>query len=158
MSGIKRKLWPGGGALLALVVLLLAGAQSAQASIVIGKGAAGVQLGDSKAKVKQVLGEPFREEPTFWAFAKPCYCTIDWRGRFVRNIDTASKSQRTDKGIGVGSSLKATVAAYPEARCYHPQVFGATSRKCVITSPNGAKTAFVFFEEDLPMRDVEIWR
>jgi hypothetical protein len=144
-------------ALIGLLVLAV-GAPAAQASIVLGKGAAGIQLGDSKDKVTSILGQPFRKASDSWVYAKPCLCTVEWQGRLVHSIDTLSKSQRTDKGIGVGSSLKATVVAYPEARCYHPKVFSATSRKCVISSPNGAKTAFVFFEEDLPMRDVEIWR
>jgi hypothetical protein len=130
----------------------------AQAKIIVGKGAAGVQLGFTKAQVINVLGKPLRKEPGFWAYAKPCLCTLDWRHQRVRSIDTLSKTQRTNKGIGPGSSLKATTAAYPEAKCFHPEVFGETSRKCVVRSPNGARTVFAFFEEDLPMRDVEIWR
>lgn len=140
------------------LLVLAVGAPAAHASIVLGKGAAGIELGDLKGKVTSILGQPFRKTPGSWVYAKPCLCTIEWQGRLVRSLDTLSKSQHTDKGIGPGSSLEATMTAYPEANCFHPQVFGKTSRKCVVASPDGAKTAFVFFEEDLPVRDVEIWR
>lgn len=131
-------------------------AQAADASIVIGKSVANVPLGASKGGVTEKLGQPFRKAPGFWVFDKPCLCTIGWKRNHVRSIDTLSKSQRSDKGIGPGASLEATMNAYPEARCFHPAVFGETSKKCVLRSPNGAETAFVFFEEDLPMRDVEL--
>ena len=42
------------------------------------------------------------------------------------------------------------MAAYPEAKCFHPEVFGETSQKCVLQSANGRRTIFNFSEEDLP--------
>ena len=46
--------------------------------------------------------------------------------------------------IGVGKSVA------------HPGACGKTSKKCVLRSSGGVKRVFAFFEEDLPMRDVEL--
>jgi hypothetical protein len=137
-------------------------AQAAQAQIVVGQGVADIQLGDSQSHVRTELGEPLRSEPTFWTYGKPCLCVVSFKRDVVRAIDVLSKSQRTDKGIGPGVSYEKTIAAYPEANCYHPDVFGETSRYCVVESSykgRAVKTIFSFFEQDLPMRSIEIsWR
>jgi hypothetical protein len=147
---------------LALLVLSLsasAAGATPKPGILVGQGAAGVSLGDSKQKVKQVLGEPFRTSGASSFYAKPCLCTLTFKGGTVQRIDTLSKSQRTDKGVGPGSSYGETLSAYPEAKCSHRDLYGDTSRFCTLLSEahgQRVKTVFVFFEEDLPMRDVEI--
>jgi hypothetical protein len=143
------------------MVALMPTAASAQApaGIVVGQGAGGVSLGQSKQQVRQALGEPFRQEPTFWAFDKPCLCTVNFRHGSVSAIDTFSKSLHTDRGIAVGASFEKTTEAYPEAKCYHPGVYGDTSQFCVVRSTykgQAVKTTFAFFEKDLPLRDIEI--
>jgi hypothetical protein len=145
-----------------LVIALVQLPAQAQAKIVVGQGALGIHLGDSEGRVRSTLGQPFRTEPTFWAYTKPCLCTVNFKRGDVTAIDTLSKSQRTSKGIGPGSSYDKTVAAYPEANCYHPDVYGDNSRFCVVPSTYKGRTVetiFAFFEQDLPLRDVEIrWR
>lgn len=131
----------------------------AKASIVIGEGAAGVHLGDSKSRVINLLGKPFRSEPTFLVFEKPCLCSVDFKHGQVSAIDVVGKGQRTSKGVGVGSSYEKTVAAYPAAICYHPPVYGETSRYCVLKAKykgRSVKTVFAFFEKDLGVRDIEV--
>jgi hypothetical protein len=129
---------------------------------VVGEGVAGVRLGDSKQRVLSTLGKPFRSEPTFLVFPKPCLCTVDFKDHGVTSIDVLSKSQRTDRGVGPGTSYEKTTAAYPEAHCYHPSIYGETSRLCVLRSEykgRSVKTVFAFFEQDLGVRDVEVrWR
>lgn len=148
------------GVLAGLVALMpTAASAQAPAGIVVGQGVAGINLGQSKQEVRQTLGDPFRREPTFWAFDKPCLCTVNFRHNSVSAIDTSSKSLRTDRGIGVGTSFEKTTEAYPEAKCYHPGVYGDTSQFCVVRSTykgQAVKTTFAFFEKDLGVRDIEI--
>ena len=148
------------GTVMVLAVLTLAlFTTSAEARIVVGQGAAGVHLGDSKSRVINLLGKPLRSEPTFLVFEKPCLCSVNFKRAQVSAIDVFSKSQRTSKGIGVGTSYEETTAAYPEANCYHPAVYGKTSRYCVIKSQykgRVVKTVFAFFEQDLGVRDIEV--
>lgn len=146
-----------------LIGLLMSSyAQAAQAQIEIGRGLGGVSLGDSKGKVRAALGKPLRTVGESWFFGKPCLCTASFRKAKVASLDTLSKTERTGEGIGPGSSFAQTTAAYPEVGCYHPKVYGPTSRLCVLKSSfkgREVKTIFAFFEKDLPMRDVEIrWR
>lgn len=132
---------------------------AAAGGIVVGEGAVGVHLGDSKRQVLGLLGKPVRVEPTFLVFPKPCLCLVEFKGNKTTSIDVFSKSQQTDRGVGVGTSYEKTVAAYPEARCYHPAVYGETSRYCVLKSKykgRSVETVFAFFEQDLGVRDVEI--
>jgi hypothetical protein len=134
-------------------------AQPAQAQIEVGQGMAGVSLGDSKGKVRAALGKPFRAVGETWFFGKPCLCTARFKKAKAASLDTLSKTERTSAGIGPGSSFEETTAAYPEAVCYHPKVYGPTSEYCVLRSTfksRNVKTVFAFFEKDLGVRDVEI--
>lgn len=147
-----------------LVLIALAAfglAARAQASIVIGQGAAGIRLGDSESFVLEKFGEPNRSEPGFIVYLKkPCLCSLDLGQHQVVGIDIVGKQhQWTSKGVGVGTSYEKTVAAYPEAKCYHPPVYGKTSRYCVLKSEykgRAVKTIFAFFDKDLGVRDIEI--
>lgn len=133
--------------------------EKAKAGIIVGQGAVGVSLGNSKQQVLNTLGKPFRTEPTFLAFPKPCLCTVDIKRSRVSAIDVFAKSQQTDRGVSVGTSYEKTTAAYPEAKCYHPAVYGETSRYCVIKSQykgRSVKTTFAFFEKNLGVRDIEV--
>lgn len=164
-AGENRQLGTSRGASAAVVALVLIAVAAfgltarAEASIVLGQGAAGIHLGDSKSYVLKTLGEPFRTEPTFLVFEKPCLCSVDLKHGQVSAIDVVGKGQRTSKGVGVGTSYGKTVAAYPEARCYHPPVYGEDSRYCVLKSKykgRAVKTVFAFFEKDLGVRDIEV--
>lgn len=146
-------------ALVLVALSLFTFTAKAGAEIVVGQGAAGVNLGDSKQQVLSTLGKPFRSEPTFVIFPKPCLCTVSFKNHKAASIDVLSKSQRTDQGVGPGTSYEKTTAAYPEAHCYHPSIYGETSRLCVLRSEykgRSVKTVFAFFEQDLGVRDVEI--
>jgi hypothetical protein len=131
----------------------------APAGIVVGQGVAGINLGESKQQVRQALGTPFRQEPTYWVFNKPCLCDVSFRHNSVSAIDIFSKSLHTDRGIAAGTSFEKTTEAYPEAKCYHPGVYGETSQYCVVRSTykgHAVKTTFAFFDKDLGVRDIEI--
>jgi hypothetical protein len=155
-----------GGVATALALALIALAASclparAGAAIVLGEGAAGIHLGDSESFVLKRFGKPYRSEPGFIVYLKkPCLCSLGLRHNRVDSIDVVGKqSQWTSKGVGVGTSYEKTVAAYPEAKCYHPPVYGETSRYCVLESKykgRAVKTVFAFFEKDLGVRDIEI--
>lgn len=161
-GGIEdRKLLVGLLALgLALTFGLARFCASAEAEIVVGQSIAGVQLGESESQVRATLGKPFRVEPEFSVFPKPCLCTVSFKRHRATAIDAFSKSQRTEKGITVGSSFEETTEAYPEARCHHPKVYGKTSQYCVLLSTDSkgriVKTTFAFFEKALGVRDIEI--
>lgn len=143
-------------------LLMAFSAQSARAEIQVGQGMAGISLGDSKGKVRAALGKPFRTVGETWFFGKPCLCTARFKKAKAASLDTLAKTERTSAGIGPGSSFEETLAAYPEAACYHPKVYGPTSQLCVLRSAfkgRNVKTVFAFFEKDLGVRDVEIrWR
>jgi hypothetical protein len=141
------------------ILMVMAFTATADAAIVVGQGADGIDLGASKTSVLESHGKPFRTQGSTLFYGKPCLCVIVFGNTGARSIDILSKAQHTDKGIGVGSSYEATVAAYPEANCYHPPVYGETSRYCVIKSRfkgRLAKTVFAFFDKDLGVRDVEV--
>jgi hypothetical protein len=135
------------------------GTAVASAEIVVGKGADGIDLGETKSAVISSHGKPFSTRGKSLVFGPPCLCTVTLGGSVVRSIDVLSKTQKTDKGIGAGSTYAATTAAYPEARCFHPNLFGDQSRQCVLRTVDDGrkvKTIFSFFEKTLPLRDVEI--
>jgi hypothetical protein len=147
------------GVTAAIMIISAFAASVAQAKIVIGEGADGIALGASKASVLKSHGQPFRVLGRDLVYGHPCLCTVGVGSSGVRSIDVLSKTQRTDKGVGPGSTYEEVVAAYPEARCYHPSVYGPHSRMCSLLTTDSdrkVKTTFAFFEESLPCRDVEI--
>lgn len=146
-------------------VILGAGAalaSAAEAKIVPGRSIDRVALGSTGARVQGVLGKPlvsrrFGKE-TVLSYGKPFLGSLSLIHHQVQGMTTLSKTQRTNQGIGPGSSFAATTAAYPQATCsVGPS--GPNSASCVLDSEfNGRATVtnFEFFDTALGVRQVDI--
>lgn len=108
-------------AVLALSTTMILGwlSGNAYARIVIGKGIAGVQLGDSQARVMQQLGKPVSVVPPDLLYGRPLdgHVGFDFTRR-VDDISTRSSAQRTDRRVGPSMTDRAVRHAYPHLRCY----------------------------------------
>src|SRR4051794_14101476 len=101
-----RRLSPIG---LAATALLLAAAAPAQAVIRPQKGMAGVRLGMSQTQMRDVLGTPVRTRQgmndfgPYTQFIYPHSITITFQGdRDVTGISTRGRTEKTERGVGVG--------------------------------------------------------
>jgi len=147
---------------LGAVMLVLVGAAAftpaASASIVVGKSIDGVKLGDTQARVLQVLGQPDSREHG-WDYLRGLEGRVSFDShKRVGGIWTGSRQQKTSKGIGPGSSLAKLKRAYPRIRC-ETGPFGPQSLMCVIRSRlHGRKveTSFPFFTEAMGVREVDL--
>lgn len=112
-------------AVLIAFALLLVLVPAAGARIVVGKGIAGVRLSMTSHKVRQVLGRPgsvHHGHNDFGAFTQFVYPARRLRvtfqsGNRVTAIATRSKAQKTDAGVGVGSSKSDVQADVPHVHC-----------------------------------------
>ena len=126
--------------LAASLCALLSLAAAAEAKIVIGVGLAGVKLGDTPARVKAVLwpvlGHPdfiigTTQHPATWywfphhATSGEALYSVDFNSNVVDVLFTTSTKERTNKGIGPGSTAKALHKAYPHLKCGRPYVGAA---------------------------------
>ncbi len=129
---------------------------AASAAIVPGRAIAGVKLGDTPARLVAVLGKPETvqknqgEESWFWRQGPVAWVTVRVKGRSktVEGIETYDRKQRTPKGTGVGSSMRALRKAYPSLTCKRGWL-GVTFTSCWILTRVGGReipTNFVFFE------------
>ncbi len=109
-------------------------AADASAKIVVGQGIAGVKLGESQTQVRRHLGKPAYVQPPAWGYRNPLdgQVSLDYH-RHVNDIWTTSRRQKTNRGIGPGSSVKAARRAYPNARCYQ---YGRSTGVCVLRTRN----------------------
>jgi hypothetical protein len=104
---------------------ILAGAlvTAADATIVVQHGVAGVSLGMSQKKVRSVLGSPkkvVRARNTFGRFVEYRYpgLTVDFQGAgSLSNVSTTRRSERTAKGVGIGSTRKQVEQNVRGAKC-----------------------------------------
>ncbi len=140
------------GAAVAMLVLSLA--PVAQANIVIGQSVAGVKLGDTEAQVTAILGLPTSKEsagPAYPGVVNVRYPTSVGVNFTLTNGRVSgalffSKKQKTNKGIGMGSSRAQMKRAYPQAKCAEGP-YGPKSLYCaVLTRFHGRKsfTSFLF--------------
>jgi hypothetical protein len=131
---------------------LLAFAPSALANIVIGQSVAGVKLGASEAQVTAVLGAPERKESAGSAY--PGVVNIYYptsvglhftmtNGR-VSGALIFSKKQKTNKGIGMGSSRAQLKRAYPKAKCLEGP-YGPKSLYCAVLARFHGRRSFTSF-------------
>ncbi len=153
---------------LAVAGALLFGAQEAtpspaEAKIVPGVGIAGVKLFDGYGPVRSSIGYP----DNLNAKGGKHYGTATWTYRkkplegFVKFIDinvhsiiTRSKTQKTSKGIGPGSSYNATVRAYPDADYNY---LGPDKANAVLTDTyKGEEVRTTFTFEDDRMVQAEV--
>jgi hypothetical protein len=112
-----------GFALAAAVAVLLAAAP-AQAVIRPQKGMSGVRLGMSQTEMRAILGQPVRTRQgqndfgPFTQFIYPHSITVTFQGnRDVTGISTRGRTEKTERGIGVGSSETAVKAKVGHVRC-----------------------------------------
>lgn len=130
-----------------LIISILVGAMAtwtaadASARIVIGQGIAGIKLGQSGTQVRKILGKPSYVQPPGWGYGNPLggWIGFDSKQR-VNDIWTTSKYQRTNKGIGPGSSIGAVRRAYPKVQCYRHA--GRWRLLCVLRSRHHRYTIY----------------
>jgi hypothetical protein len=143
-------------------------AAPAGATIVVGQGIAGVAVGDTEAQVETAIGPPgFNEHiegMTIWKYPKGFEGVITFDSQLrVKDMWTASKQQRTNKGIGLDSSPAKVRKAYPKAKCTigaGPQAGpGEQSLACVVKSRYHGHTVKTFFEwrnKNKAMEEIDI--
>jgi hypothetical protein len=92
------------------VLVALAAASPAAAVIRPQKGMAGVKLGMTQTQMRDTLGDPARTKQgmndfgTFTQFFYPHEITVTFQGnRRVTGISTRGRSEKTERGVGVGS-------------------------------------------------------
>lgn len=102
--------------------------------VLVGKGVAGVQLGDPKGRVQALLGSPSRITAPYWNYAAGLggRVELDYWGR-VEDVATTSRLAWTTKHVGPGSSVTQFKRAYPRSRCSSIHR-GAWRRICTIRS------------------------
>ena len=109
--------------LLSLVVVSLAFAAPALATIVPQHGMRGVTVGMSPAKVKGTLGKPAKttqgtNDFGHWVQFDYAGLTVGFQsGSGATSISTAASGERTATGIGVGSTIQDVLAKVPAVKC-----------------------------------------
>jgi len=146
-------------ALAALAVL----APAADAKLVVQESLAGVKLGMKAAEVRDVLGEPkhvdYPKNDIQGTVKHMDYGLTDvylYRGEkgTVYTVTTTSRRQRTDKGIGVGSTESALRKAIPRAKCMS---FG-DFRDCTVGKQTAGQkvTAFVISPSTMKVKRITL--
>ena len=106
------------------VLSALAGAGPAAAVIRPQKGMAGARLGMTQTQMRKVLGEPTRAKQgmndfgPYTQFFYPRAITVTFQGnRRITGISTHGRSEKTERGVGVGSREAAVQAKVGHVRC-----------------------------------------
>ena len=118
-------------ALLLTLVLMLLLPAAAGAEIVPGESIAGVKVGMKEAQVREILGTPDETNRAtheiFGAYTELVYgkTTIGLfdSNRRVFNVTTRSRSERTDRNIGMGSTRRAIRRRVEGVKCENVQGF-----------------------------------
>ena len=146
-----------------LLAVAAAAPASAPAAITIGRGIAGVKLGDTKRHVRAILGKPrclsCAGGKVVWGFGAPLLGSVGFDARArVYGISTKSPYQRTGEGIHTssaihnkagrpiraGSSKSRVMKAHPRARCgVGPQL--GSSFQCTVSSRFGRRMVVTRF-------------
>jgi hypothetical protein len=108
----------------AAAATLLLAASPAHAVIRPQKGMAGVRLGMSQTQMRGVLGTPVRTKQgqndfgPFTQFIYPHSITVTFQGnRHITGISTRGRTEKTLRGVGVGSSETAVKQKVGHVRC-----------------------------------------
>jgi hypothetical protein len=129
-----------------LCAVLLAVPPATCARILPGHGIARVDVGFSATHVRHLLGRPHKVVPPTWVYGAPLKGRVGFNHRYrVNDVWTKSLRQKTPKGIGPGSSLRAMRRAYPHARCHASK--RGPRRICTLTARHGRhriNTDFLF--------------
>lgn len=109
---------------LAAAAAVLVSAAPAQAVIRPQKGMAAVRLGMSQTQMRDVLGTPVRTRQgmndfgPYTQFIYPHSITVTFQGnRHVTGISTRGRTEKTERGVGVGSSETAVKNKVGHVRC-----------------------------------------
>jgi hypothetical protein len=88
------------------------------------KGMAGVRLDMTQAQMRKVLGDPssvkqgFNDFGGYTQFLYPHSITVTFQGnQHITGISTKSRSERTARDVGVGSTENDVVSKVTHARC-----------------------------------------
>ncbi|MFI4990732.1 MAG: hypothetical protein ACHQHO_07450 [Solirubrobacterales bacterium] len=136
-------------ALLLAVLTLAAAASTADARILIGQSVGGVQLGATKAQVDRTLGGAgsLSGSERLWESAR-------LRVKFVHgNADqilSGSKRQKTESGVGVGSTSAQVRSAYPRATCQKGHEPGPLYLYCVVAGHFQGRATYTGFLSESP--------
>lgn len=132
---------------LAAAAAVLVAAAPAQAVIRPQKGMAGVRLGMSQTKMRSVLGTPvstrqgMNDFGPYTQFIYPHSITITFQGnRNVTGISTRGRTEKTERGVGVGSSETAVKNKVGHIRCETI----ASSHTCHVGSFKAGRRVTVF--------------
>lgn len=139
---------------------------AASANIVIGQSIDGVKLGMTEAEVEAAAGPPgLKEPPDFQGDVAWKYPTglegavgFDKEGR-VEGLWTASKSQKTNKGIGAFSSYAKFRRAYPKLKCGPGPWNPKQSLSCSFKEKIDGKrvvTSILFYTKAMGVREVDL--
>lgn len=105
--------------------------------IVVGVGIGGVGLGASRANVRRVLGKPRSVVAPYWIFGGRLQGRVTVEGDSVSSVLTQSNRERTDRGIGPGSSLQQLKRAYGNLGCRTAR--GRLAVVCYVLTRRGSK-------------------
>ena len=138
-------------------------ARPAQLRIIPGRSIGGVKLGERAKDVKRELGKPnyvnHVGKTVVWFFSQqPFRGPVALKHGKVDTMGTYSKRQRTNRGIGPGSSYAATTRKYPGAKCDSSPI-GPNAEVCVIEGKIGHRktnTSFIFADTSKPMQEVDM--
>jgi hypothetical protein len=130
---------------------------SALATITVGRGIAGVRLGDTQGQVYKALGKPNRIAPPAWVYNRGLDGRVAFDGRRrARSVSTRSSHQRTSRGVAPGASLQSVHTAYPRAHCFgHPGA--STGALCLARSRYRGHTVETDFVFSLRLTEVDIY-
>lgn len=109
--------------LLLATILAAVCAAAADAAIIVQHGIAGVSIGMSQAKVRSILGTPTKvlhKKNAFGRYVEYLYprLVLDFQGPGpLSNVATTRRTERTGKGVGVGSTRLRVKAKVRGARC-----------------------------------------
>jgi hypothetical protein len=125
------------------VAALLGAAATGDGAIRLQHGIGGVRLGQTEAKVRALRGAPVRVVDGVNEFGG--YIELRYRGltvflqggRRVTAVSTGARAERTNRGIGVGSTKAQLLAAHTTATC--PDTF-----HCVIGREEPGRTVTSF--------------
>ena len=108
---------------------------------------AGASLGDTRAEVRQELGQPRKvvhARNEFGSYTKFHYRRLNvfFQGNAgATSIETTRTGQRTPRGIHVGSTKNALLKAYPRVDCDY---VGLHESVCLLGRPNVGNRVTVF--------------
>jgi outer membrane protein assembly factor BamE (lipoprotein component of BamABCDE complex) len=134
----------------------------AEGKIVIGQSIGGVKLGETQPQVQATLGQPSGvntagNQGSAWFYSTKEINVGFSPGLTVDSLVSFSPKQKTDKGIGAGSSLQAMRKAYPQAKCKSTTVqFGPGSEQCTIKTRYQGKPVLTFLNFLKPKAASEI--